>query len=630
MSEPRIFTEVSRKIATMEGDIEYLKRTLRELSTPFREVQPSETSAVVPSHAHASHTNVTTDNHHAKTHGSNHRPGGTDEFTALDKLTGWDLALDETDVTIAMNDGTRTFTISPQASMVYWIAGIPYTISAPDTVVIDDTEGIWFIYYVGSALTASQTPWDIAAADKVMVAIVYWDATNNATITIGWEFHTWVMDPATHEENHHTLGTRFRSGLAVSDNGDDTVNVTAGIVYDEDIKIDITDGVGGTLFEQDLSPAKLPLLYRDGANGDWRKFAAATTEPVIVQATDLKLNEFAGGVWQLTSVTNNKYIAYWILATDDISEPVISIPGQVEGLTAQAVRDANPLSSMSFGSLPVAEYKVIARMIVQGVVGGNFFNISEIDDFRDVSTEPGTGTTITDHSNVTGVTPSQHHVKYTDGEAEAVIIAELLDGESIDVAIDNLIETHGLIWNAHHSIDDTPVDGQLEEPISSNWAFDHTALNNAADMIGSGNAAWVPCKKWQPRASAFMIATRNYMTNTDASPDIVFRLGKATNRGGLKLYVSGLRWHIKQADGANYITTTFLDGITYAGAVNLDTDATNINSVSLNKTTWQDTGMGALDCSSYVDVEVYANTITAAGGNLLDVAGLELLCYYAA
>lgn len=324
-------------------------------------------------------------------------------------LTGWGISLDETDVTIAMNDGTRTFTITRVVgSLQYFIQGESYSLPASDTVVIDDTEGLWFIYYVGTTLTASQTPWDIAVADKAMVALVYWDATNNATITLGWEFHTWVMDPATHEENHYTFGTRFREGLAVSDNGDDTVDVTTGIVYDEDIKVDITDGIGGTLFEQDLSPAKLPLLYRDGANGDWRKFAAATTVPVIVSANVLQLNEL-NGVWALTNVTNNKFICYWILATTDIAEPIISIPGQVEATTAQAVRDANPISSMSFGSLPVAEYKIIARMIVKGTVGGNFFDISEIDDFRDVSTEPGTGTTITDHSSLTGVTANQHH-----------------------------------------------------------------------------------------------------------------------------------------------------------------------------------------------------------------------------
>ena len=389
--------------------------------------------------------------------------------------TGWGLGLDETNVTISMNDGTRTFTLTAVLALGYWIQGIHYDIKkgGTDTVVIDDTEGIWFIYYVANVLTASQTPWDIAASDKTMVAVVYWDATNNASITVGWEFHSWVMDPATHEENHHTLGTRFRSGLAVADAGGELLDVTAGIIYDEDIKIDIADGAGSTLFEQVLSPAELPLLYRDGANGDWRKIAA-TTSPVIVQAGALKLNKL-NGVWALVSVTALRYICYWILATDDIAEPVISIPGQVEGTSVQAVRDANPLSSMSFGDLPVAEYKVIARVIVQEAVADPFYSIDSIDDFRDVSTEPGTGTTITDHSSLTGVTTSQHHVKYTNVEVEAVITAELIDGQSIDVAIDNLIETHGLIYNAHHSIDDTPVDGELEEPISSNWAFDHAA-----------------------------------------------------------------------------------------------------------------------------------------------------------
>ena len=396
-------TDFERRLKKMEKQIRKLKATQRNLNNPSSE--PTIIGSVAPDPATDHDVLLGLDD---------------DDHPQYPLKTGWDLGLDETSVTIAMTDGTRTFTITPIVEgLQYYITGVRYEVRDPATVVIADTEGIWFIYYVGPTLTASQTPWDIAASDKAFVAIIYWDATNNASITIGWEFHSWVMDAATHEENHHTLGTRFRGGLAVADVGGGlTLNVTAGIIYDEDIKIDITDGAGSTLFEQVLSPAELPILYRDGAGGDWRKVAATTT-PVILDANVLQLNEL-NGAWGLTNVGNNQYIAYWILATDDIAEPVISIPGQVEGATVVAVRDANPLSSMSFGDLPVAEYKVIARLIVQGLAGGNFYDIAAIDDFRDVSTEPGTGTTITDHSSLTGVTTSQHHVKYTDADANAV------------------------------------------------------------------------------------------------------------------------------------------------------------------------------------------------------------------
>ena len=51
-----------------------------------------------------------------------------------------------------------------------------------------------------------------------------------------------------------------------------------------------------------------------------------------------------------------------------------------------------------------------------------------------------------DHSEVTNVTASQHHTKYTDAEAVSAVKA---------------------------IVDDTPVNGEIDIPVSSNWAFDH-------------------------------------------------------------------------------------------------------------------------------------------------------------
>jgi cytoskeletal protein CcmA (bactofilin family) len=46
---------------------------------------------------------------------------------------------------------------------------------------------------------------------------------------------------------------------------------------------------------------------------------------------------------------------------------------------------------------------------------------------------------------------SAHHAKYTTAEAEAVITAELVNGQSIDNAIDALIGTHAGLASAHHT-----------------------------------------------------------------------------------------------------------------------------------------------------------------------------------
>ena len=88
-------------------------------------------------------------------------------------------------VTLSFDNGTRTFTITPTGNTFeYWIEGIKFTKSSAETVVITDTEGLWYIYYIGTVLTASQTPWDNRDIDKVFVAMIHWDATNNVAIII--------------------------------------------------------------------------------------------------------------------------------------------------------------------------------------------------------------------------------------------------------------------------------------------------------------------------------------------------------------------------------------------------------------------------------------------------------------
>jgi len=100
--------------------------------------------------------------------------------------TGWDISSVQDDITITFTDGTRTVTVTPVGDdFSYWIKGVKYTHTTAQTKQIDDTEGIWYIYFEGYTLTASQTLWVIEDSDKCFVAMVYWDATNNKAIYLG-------------------------------------------------------------------------------------------------------------------------------------------------------------------------------------------------------------------------------------------------------------------------------------------------------------------------------------------------------------------------------------------------------------------------------------------------------------
>ncbi|MCK5614964.1 hypothetical protein KAR91_74570, partial [Candidatus Pacearchaeota archaeon] len=324
--------------------------------------------------------------------------------------TGWDK--DEYDnITMSFNDGTRTLTLTKDNNFTYWINGVSYTKTANDTVVIDDTEGIWYIYYTGSTLTASQTPWVIQNDDKALVAYLYWDATNNACIFLGYEFHTFHMNAMTHGLFHETIGTMFESGLAVSDNADGTIDVTAGEVHDEDIQIDISDGAGGSLFEQVLSPAQIPIYYRLGAGGEWRKVYNVTSNTYYAyQAagpTEPYWNEYTGGAWTLNEAANNAYIVYWIVATNDIAEPIISVMGQgAEAVLEQTTINNNDISSFSWGDFPSAEFKIIAQITVRNT--GAPYTTTTITDYRQVSVVPSGGYVASDHGSLSGLGDDDH------------------------------------------------------------------------------------------------------------------------------------------------------------------------------------------------------------------------------
>ena len=73
--------------------------------------------------------------------------------------------------------GTRTFTIAPDnGSFVYYIAGVAYTKSSAENIIIANTSGVHVIYYNGATLTDSVNPNTGALhtlfLEKAVVAII--------------------------------------------------------------------------------------------------------------------------------------------------------------------------------------------------------------------------------------------------------------------------------------------------------------------------------------------------------------------------------------------------------------------------------------------------------------------------
>jgi hypothetical protein len=283
----------------------------------------------------------------------------------------------QTDTTVTWDDGTTTFTIAPVgATFDVWVLGVKYT-KTTETLVGDGTdftvsEGLWYISYDADGnLQALQTGFEFATMAPVY--IFYWDATNSAGITDAEERHGIVMDYDTHSNLHFTRGTQWVSGILPGDivaDGDGDlqetieISISNGQIFDEDIFFPVVDDA-----PQDLSvPAQIPVYYKTGASGLWRK-TAATNYPVkrFGGAARLAYNQFTGGAWQQTEVGNNDFVLTHIFALTDKTNPVIAIQGENSYLTIIAAREGAEVELLSLQSagLPTAEWTPIASIIFQ-------------------------------------------------------------------------------------------------------------------------------------------------------------------------------------------------------------------------------------------------------------------------
>lgn len=339
--------------------------------------------------------------------------GTLDEiFTNTKEPTGF---VSGTDSTISFTDGTRTFTISPAVSeFSFYSKGVKFTKTTAQTVVIDDTEGIWYIYFNSSGvLTASQVEWGFTDG-TVQTSLVYWDATNNKGILIGDERHGLIMDGATHLNLHKTRGTQWFSGftpsLTVDGNGSldahcEMQSISAGVLKDEDID------------HSSAEQTSYEIWYKDGANGYWRK-TTASDALVAITTTRPDYNQFTGGAWQRTEIANNKFTLSHIFATNDKDKTSIIIMGENEYNSSINARAGaiTELNDIQLAGLPSEEFKPIATVIIQVADAyTNSYNArvistadgSDFIDWRE-SENTGTGGTTGDHGNLAGLADDDH------------------------------------------------------------------------------------------------------------------------------------------------------------------------------------------------------------------------------
>lgn len=293
---------------------------------------------------------------------------------------------DIADSVVSFNNTTRTFTISPVSdNYEVWVRGIKYEISEPLSIVIPNTHGGHNIYFDASGTLQTKTTF-FDLEWEAPVSFIYWNTVS--AIMFADERHGTTMDWQTHEYLHRTRGAQFSRGFEISGYtttgtgntvADCKLDIANGTFFDEDLQIDVTHATSpvANTFQQRLqSGAYLPVYYRDAFG--WQK-TTATQYPVKFGTTYPQYNL---NVSSLAEMSNNRFGIAWIVATNGLNEPVISIMGQEEYANIGDARAAL-WSNVLLPDFPSYEFRPLWKVIFQAVSGTAIkAAIREINDLR--------------------------------------------------------------------------------------------------------------------------------------------------------------------------------------------------------------------------------------------------------
>jgi hypothetical protein len=395
----------------------------------------------------------------------NHNPSG--------EPIGFESRLDSY---ISFDNSTRTFSIAPKSpytSYFIWDGLKKYEKTQSESIILDDEVGLHYIYFIDNVLTEFNTN---QGFDKIIISFVYWDGYIGNVCD---ERHGLTMDYSTHQYLHNIFGTTYNTGLSLvrlaehegTHDSDAYISLTNGSIYDEDIEISITRSETPTEpFEQELGlsitiAGKFPIYYRLGSGtNNWRSITA-TDLPVYpydgIFGSRIGYNYDNGGVWTIADSGEDGYfIGYYIVATNNISNPVVAIMGQRYDSSLLAAEGNNLWSSMALGDFPFIENKPLYTIIVKtdlGLANNVKCYIESVLDLRNVANIPTGSYSATIHSNLIGLTDPNSHPATAIGTSIANFnnILDITDS-NVQLALDKLDNhTHSSLYQ--------PLDSTLSD-----------------------------------------------------------------------------------------------------------------------------------------------------------------------
>ena len=319
------------------------------------------------------------------------------------------------------------FRIEPTGSSYsFYSKGIKVVKTSGDSLTIPNLTQINYIHFdtINNQISNKTTSFDFSS--DIPIAYVAWNSgvgPSGQMTFFAEERHGIVMDTSTHKWIHNTFGAQYVDGLSIgnyvlagngSSNSHATISIGNGTLYQEDIEINITDSSSTDPFCQELSPiAQIPVYYHQGSTGQWVK-NAATNYPVKYDANGPQYNLLSGGTWSTPPVSPGgatRYFAVWILATNQIDDPIISIMGQRVDSNQGSAESNNSWSDINLTNLPLSEVKPLYRLIFAG--DADYTNVPKcslvsILDIRVAVISTIAGVTQNDHGSLFGLGDDDH------------------------------------------------------------------------------------------------------------------------------------------------------------------------------------------------------------------------------
>ncbi|MBT3289393.1 MAG: hypothetical protein HN380_18765 [Victivallales bacterium] len=321
--------------------------------------------------------------------------------------TGFD---DPDSVVVTGENSTRTVTLTGTWSAI-WRGVLDTTIVTGWTSDAHgtDTAKAYFLRYDGAAGTAAWV--DISTIDDtnyqyILISIAYYD-TENTTWVYTRECHG-LMTWQNHRADHANIGTYKTSGGTLADYTLDSTtaadrrpSVAATRLMDEDVP---------TTNDALAAEGNYPNFTLSGA-GAAVSFDTAAVDVVPLNGNIPYWNEYTGGAWQQTAMTNNTHMSVWVLeqpmAADAPSQALrhLFIQGQAVS-AAEATEAAREPASISLGALQALspEWLFVSQIIIK-YIGNNWqiVQVRAITGNRHTQTSSPQGTALTSVATTTAM-----------------------------------------------------------------------------------------------------------------------------------------------------------------------------------------------------------------------------------